>query len=153
MTNKTYTVAGVSTLNNVTKVRFANDLEKREKILSKNGHEAITLIDLGAEMTKGEAARVLYFHPDFQDNVSLGAIEDYVTRNAVDVAKDLGLVQPKQKQNKKDKAAEASGFNGNYPANGYGPYDNTPVEGETAEAEDTTAEAETETEDDEQFEM
>lgn len=148
-TNKTYTVAGVSTLNGTTKVRFANDIEKREKILSKNGHEAITLVDLGAEMTKGEAARVLYFHADFQDNVSLGAIEDYVTRNAVDVAQDLGLVKPKQSKSKKNKSA----FNGNYPANGYGPYDNTPVEGETAEAEDATAEAVAETEDDEQFEM
>ena len=54
MTDKTYAVAGVSTQNGSTKVRFANDI-MRSKILQKNGHTDIVLETLPREMTKGEA--------------------------------------------------------------------------------------------------
>ena len=40
-----YTVAGVSTLNGDTKIRFANDV-MRIKVLAKNGHENIQLVEL-----------------------------------------------------------------------------------------------------------
>jgi hypothetical protein len=59
MTEKTYTVAGVSTLEGVTKIRFANDA-LRIKILEKNGHSSVDLVNLPAPMTKGEIA--LYLH-------------------------------------------------------------------------------------------
>lgn len=52
-TNKTFAVAGVSTLNGKTKIRFANDV-MRIKILAKNGHTDIELIDLPHAMTKSE---------------------------------------------------------------------------------------------------
>jgi hypothetical protein len=52
-TDKKFTVAGASTLSGVTKIRFANDT-MRIKILSKNGHEDIELIELPVEMTKAE---------------------------------------------------------------------------------------------------
>ena len=55
-TNKTFIVAGVSTLNGKTKLRFANDV-MRIKILAKNGHEDIEMINLPSEMTKGEIAQ------------------------------------------------------------------------------------------------
>ena len=54
MTDKTYAVAGVSTQNGSTKVRFANDI-MRSKILHKNGHTDIVLETLPRKMTKGEA--------------------------------------------------------------------------------------------------
>jgi hypothetical protein len=54
-TAKKFAVAGVSTLNGKTKIRFANDA-MRVKILAKNGHTDVELIDLPAEMTKGEIA-------------------------------------------------------------------------------------------------
>lgn len=54
MTDKTYAVAGVSTQNGSTKVRFANDI-MRSKILQKNGHTDIILETLPREMTKTEA--------------------------------------------------------------------------------------------------
>ena len=54
MTNKTYSVAGTSTLNGRTKIRFANDFVSRLKILYKNGHENVELIELGSELTKEE---------------------------------------------------------------------------------------------------
>lgn len=52
-TNKTFAVAGVSTLNGKTKIRFANDV-MRIKILAKNGHTDVELIDLPHAMTKTE---------------------------------------------------------------------------------------------------
>lgn len=53
-TNKRFAVAGVSTLNGDTKLRFANDV-MRIKILQKNGHKDINLVELPREMTKSEA--------------------------------------------------------------------------------------------------
>jgi len=57
-TSKTFAVAGVSTLDGKTKLRFANDV-MRIKILSKNGHTDVELIDLPHAMTKGEIAQHL----------------------------------------------------------------------------------------------
>jgi len=54
MTDKTYSVAGVSTLDGRTKVRFANDI-MRTKVLTKNGHTDIVLDPLPREMTKTDA--------------------------------------------------------------------------------------------------
>ena len=55
-TAKKFAVAGVSTLGGKTKVRFANDT-MRIKILAKNGHTDIELVDLPNEMTKAEIAQ------------------------------------------------------------------------------------------------
>jgi len=54
-TDKKFAVAGVSTQAGKTKVRFANDT-MRIKILAKNGHTDIDLIELPREMTKAEIA-------------------------------------------------------------------------------------------------
>jgi len=54
-TEKRFAVAGVSTLDGKTKIRFANDA-MRVKILAKNGHTDVDLIELPREMTKGEIA-------------------------------------------------------------------------------------------------
>ena len=54
-TTKTFAVAGVSTLAGSTKLRFANDT-MRIKILAKNGHTDIDLIELPHAMTKSEIA-------------------------------------------------------------------------------------------------
>lgn len=81
MTDKTYTVAGVSTQNGETKVRFANDLVARFKTLSANGHSDITVIELGNALDKSSACAVLINHPDFQTESAQGAIAGYVSRN------------------------------------------------------------------------
>lgn len=57
-TDKKFAVAGVSTLEGKTKIRFANDT-MRIKILAKNGHKDVELIDLPHEMTKGEIAQYM----------------------------------------------------------------------------------------------
>lgn len=81
MTAKTFSVAGVSTLNGVTKVRFANDFVSRIKILDKNEHTDVELIELGAELTKEDVCKVLVAHPKFQGEAAQTAIAEYLTRN------------------------------------------------------------------------
>ena len=90
MTSKTFTVAGVSTLpSGATKIRFAKDFVDRFKVLAKNGHTDIRLIELGGEFTKAEVARILLNHADFQDESAQNAITEYVVRNAPELAKEL----------------------------------------------------------------
>jgi hypothetical protein len=55
----TFTVAGVSTQYGITKVRFANDMVSRYKLLSKGGHSPLELIELPRGMTKSEACQYL----------------------------------------------------------------------------------------------
>lgn len=57
-TDKKFAVAGVSTLEGKTKLRFANDT-MRIKILAKNGHTGVELVELPVEMTKAEAVQHL----------------------------------------------------------------------------------------------
>ena len=58
-TEKTFTVAGTATQNGNTKVRFANDLVARIKILTKNNCTDINLIELPHAMTKLQALQHL----------------------------------------------------------------------------------------------
>jgi len=81
MTQKTFEVAGTSTLNGVTKVRFANDYVGRFKILLKNNHENIELVELGDKMTKADICKVLLAHPKFQSEDQQSAIAEFVVRN------------------------------------------------------------------------
>lgn len=59
----TFKVAGVSTLNGKTKVRFANDLVSRVKMLNKSGHTDIQLEELPNAMTKPEVVTYLKQKP------------------------------------------------------------------------------------------
>lgn len=52
---KLYTVAGTATNRGITKVRFANDIVSRVKILAKAGCTDIDLVELPQPMTKLEA--------------------------------------------------------------------------------------------------
>jgi len=81
MTQKTFEVAGTSTINGVTKVRFANDYVGRFKILIKNGHDNIELIEIGKKLTKAEVCQVLMSHPNFQTEEQQTAIAEFVVRN------------------------------------------------------------------------
>ena len=80
-TIKTYCVAGTSTIVGSVKVRFGNDFVSRIKILDKNGHTDVELIELGSQLTKEQACRVLAAHPKFQSDEQQGAIYEFVLRN------------------------------------------------------------------------
>lgn len=81
MTDKLYTVAGTSSHNGKTKVRFANDYVGRFKILTKNGHENINIIELPSEMNKADVCKFLQSNDKFQDEASQSAIAEFVVRN------------------------------------------------------------------------
>jgi len=57
-TDKKFAVVGVSTHEGKTKIRFANDT-MRVKILQKNGHTDVDIVELPTEMTKAEAVQHL----------------------------------------------------------------------------------------------
>ena len=70
MTNKTFTVTGVSKWKDQYKVRFGNDMTQRTKVLTKNNSD-IQLISLPHAMTKPEIATFLkttdlYQNPDYR---------------------------------------------------------------------------------------
>ncbi len=64
--DKTYTIVGVSTQGKITKFRVANgDLAQRVKVLSRNGHTNIDLIQLETGLGKIEAIEAYKAtHPD-----------------------------------------------------------------------------------------
>jgi hypothetical protein len=78
-TDKKFAVAGVSTLEGKTKVRFANDT-MRIKILAKNGHTDIQLVDLPREMTKAEIAQYMVETGFGQGNAAIEAAVAYVAK-------------------------------------------------------------------------
>jgi hypothetical protein len=56
MHNNTFTVVGTSVLNGALKIRFANGLTKRIRVLARNGHSNIALVECDA-MFKLDAAK------------------------------------------------------------------------------------------------
>jgi hypothetical protein len=73
MTDKLFSVAGVSKLNGTYKVRFANDLVGRIKALAKS-HEDVQLFELPSEMSKAEVvsflkAHELYANPAYREAI------------------------------------------------------------------------------------
>ena len=54
-----FTVVGFSKLNGTLKLRFANDLVTRYKVLQRNGHTDAQLMELAAPMDKVAAAKAL----------------------------------------------------------------------------------------------
>jgi len=97
-TMKTYTVAGTSTLNGVTKVRFAQDYVSRFKILNKNGHSNIELIELGGEFSKEDICKTLMAHPKFQSEDQQSAIAQFVVKNIKPAAKAEPTVEVAQEK-------------------------------------------------------
>ncbi len=79
-TDKTFTVAGVSTLNGDCKIRFANDV-MRVKNLAKSGHEDIRLVELPEAMLKTDAAKFIAALPEFEDTVAQEAIVTYLEKH------------------------------------------------------------------------
>jgi len=84
-TDKKFAVAGVSTHEGKTKIRFMND-SLRVKILKKHGHTDIDLIDLPNEMTKKEIAAYMIATEFGKGNTAIeDAIADLAKKNKVTV--------------------------------------------------------------------
>lgn len=83
---KTFTVAGVSCLKGVYKVRHANNLD-RVKVLDKNDHTDVRLIELPYAMTKLEAVQYLIGLPtndDIEDTKLKTYFDDIDAQQAFD---------------------------------------------------------------------
>jgi hypothetical protein len=77
--NNTYTVVGTSILNGVRKVRFANGLAARIKVLLRNGHTAVNLVECDARF-KLDAAKWALTQEAF-DAEELAVIKAFVDAN------------------------------------------------------------------------
>jgi hypothetical protein len=78
----TFKFAGVSTLNGKIKARFAND-QMRVKVLAKNGHKDIDIIELEHPMTKEDAVAFLLKINFDQGNAAIrAAIEAEVEKRS-----------------------------------------------------------------------
>jgi len=71
----TFKVAGTSSLNGVTKVRFANDM-LRVKVLEKNGHKNVDLVEFISPLSKEDAvAKLIEMNFAKGDKVIQAALE------------------------------------------------------------------------------
>lgn len=77
-----FKVAGLSRQNGSLKLRFANDIVSRVKVLVRNGHKDIDLVELPQAMTKDAAVAYLATLEQFAYVEAQAAFSDYQTKNA-----------------------------------------------------------------------
>ena len=80
MHSNTFTVVGTSVLNGALKIRFANGLSKRIRVLARNGHSNIALVECDA-MFKLDAAKFALTQEQFTEEQRV-VIAAYVNSNA-----------------------------------------------------------------------
>lgn len=104
--SKSFTHAGVSKLDGEFKVRFANDA-MRTKVLIKNGHTDIDIIELKNAMSKEDALAYLMSIDFANGNVLVqAALEAEVTKRS-DTPKAANKERKGNKETKKPKKAPA----------------------------------------------
>jgi len=77
--SKLFNFAGVSVLNGVTKMRFANDEERTDQLV-KAGHDGVRFIALDQPMNKLDAARTLQGSTEFGDEAAQAAIASVIAK-------------------------------------------------------------------------
>lgn len=93
---QTFKVAGITTHNGNSKVRFTDDLIRRVKQFSKGGASRIDLYELPSEMTKLEALKYLQTHADFQSAEDQSLIGDSIEDRSKSASKgEVKVKQPK----------------------------------------------------------
>jgi hypothetical protein len=76
MAKNTFKVAGITTHNGNTKVRFTDDMIRRVKQFTKGGASRIDLVELPSEMTKVEALKYLQSHETFKSAEDQATLAD-----------------------------------------------------------------------------
>ena len=79
MHSNTFTVVGTSVLNGALKIRFANGLSKRIRVLARNGHSNIALVECDA-MFKLDAAKYALTQEQFTEE-QRAVIAAYINSN------------------------------------------------------------------------
>ena len=78
---KTYSTAGMSVWKGIMKVRFANSLQNRIKVLQRNDHSDVRIVEV-TPGTKLQVATQLLTHPDFQDKWAQDTIQNFIQKNS-----------------------------------------------------------------------
>lgn len=76
MAKSTFKVAGITTHNTVSKVRFTDDMVRRVKQFSKGGATRIDLVELPSEMSKVEALKYIQALDQFKSAEDQALIAD-----------------------------------------------------------------------------
>ena len=76
MSEQLFKVAGITTHNGNSKVRFTDDLIRRVKQFTKGGATRIDLMELPSAMTKLDALKFLQGHADYQSPEDQALISD-----------------------------------------------------------------------------
>jgi hypothetical protein len=87
MAKQTFKVAGMTTNNGNTKVRFTDDMVRRIKQFTKGGNTRVDFVDLPSEMTKIEALNYLATHADFQSPADQATIADTLADKTKEASK------------------------------------------------------------------
>ena len=87
MAKQTFKVAGMTTNNGNTKVRFTDDMVRRIKQFTKGGHTRVDFVDLPSEMNKIEALNYLATHADFQSPADQATIADTLADKTKEASK------------------------------------------------------------------
>ena len=96
---QTFNVAGVATnKEGKVKIKYANNLQSREKILEKDGCTDIYLVQFNNRMTKFALMGLLLTHPQFQgsDSITLNSwrqavLEEYKRLGDIQDKRDIAL--------------------------------------------------------------
>lgn len=96
MTKETFKVAGMTTNNGNTKVRYTDDMVRRIKQFTKGGHTRVDFVELPSDMTKIEALNYLALHADFQSPADQATISDTLADKTKELTK--GTVKVKMAQ-------------------------------------------------------
>ena len=78
MSEQLFKVAGITTHNGNSKVRFTDDLIRRVKQFTKGGATRIDLMELPSAMTKLDALKYLQAHADYQSPDDQALIGDAI---------------------------------------------------------------------------
>lgn len=97
MANQTFKVAGITTHNGNTKVRFTDDMVRRIKQFSKGGASRIDLVELPSEMTKIEALKHLATLEEFKSAEDQATIADSLADKEKEASKGTVKVKADKK--------------------------------------------------------
>lgn len=89
MTNKTFTVVGITDYKDTMKVRFTNDMALRIKRLDKYGASRLDFIELPHAMTKIEALKYMLTRKEFQSPDDQATIQDTLDDKEADQLRHL----------------------------------------------------------------
>jgi hypothetical protein len=101
-----FTVAGISRQNGSLKLRFANDFVTRCKVLARNGHKDINLVELPQAMTKDAAVAYISTLPAFSNVDSQAVISQFAGEKA---PKRDKLVEQVKREGKQYETMKAKG--------------------------------------------